>query len=202
MSLARILRPLIVLDVPSVLRQPPKRPLDRPPMADRNESFRTLWSGCDLDLIPLIRSILIQDLAVVGAVGQDDLQPGLIKPRDPLQQADRADPVGHACGRHQDDDEQAHCIHQDVLFPARRAFPTVVAPRPAGRRRLRRLAVNRRQRWVRVAPGLLSNGLAQRVVDPPPGTVFGPLPVVMRNGWERWEVVRQIGSLAAIPVDV
>src|SRR5262249_42423252 len=77
-------------------------------------------------------------------------------------------------GKHQDGQDQAEHIYQNIPLPPHDLLACVIAARTAHLRRLHRLAVNHSSRRLGLALFLLSNLTTQSIVDPLPG--FVPLP--------------------------
>ena len=59
LRLARFIRAFVILGVPAVMGEPPERPLDHPPLPDRDEPNGPSGSVHDLDLIPLGRGYVV-----------------------------------------------------------------------------------------------------------------------------------------------
>ena len=106
--------------------------LHDPTPREHHEPRLPVASPHDLDLHPVPGERLRQGLALVGAVGPDQLQQPAQRGHEPLQQLRSGHRVVHVGRRDGHLQEQAQRVGQNVALPAVARFRAVVAAAVAG----------------------------------------------------------------------
>src|SRR5262245_52625261 len=150
--------------------------LDRP-LAQVSERTEQLWSTID-------------------AISKDVAQVREAAPERAQQWHGTVD-VLHVGRMHQQGDERAFCVGDDVTLASVDAFGGIKPAWTAAFRRLHTLAVDNSRRRRRVPSDHLANSLDQRIVDPIPRAIVAPAIKVPLHGRTRRELLRQSAPLTA-----